>query len=116
MNYIIIVIFTPSIFSICASLLKGQSTTEQFNLSTIFVSVFTLFYIIEALFVLCYFGNSLTINLLDVGHIIYSALWYNYPIKLQRFLVIMIRRSQKQFLISAFGILPCTLEHFKAVI
>lgn len=115
MDSIILVSFVPSIFSICASLLKGQSTTEQFNLSTIFIAAFTLFYIIEVLFVLCYFGNILTISLVSVSDTIYKSEWYNYPTDCQRFLIIMIRRAHKPYRISAFGLMPCTLENFKSV-
>lgn len=84
--------------------------------STIYVATFSLFYIVEILFLLCLFGNILTSNLALVADMAYDSQWYNYPIRIQMYLAFMIRSAQAPFWISAFGIMPCTLENFAAVI
>lgn len=67
------------------------------------------------LFLYCYFGNVLTFNLLQLGDTVYCSEWYNYPIDVQQYIVMILRRTQKPFIISALGMMPCTLENFQAV-
>lgn len=71
--------------------------------STIYVASFSHFYIVEILFLFCFFGNILTTNLLLVAESAYGSQWYVYPTKVQKYLAFMIR-----FWIDAFGIMPCT--------
>lgn len=89
--------------------------TENMEWSTIYVAFFSLFYIVELLFMLCYFGNVLTTSLELVAESTYDSKWYTYPPNLQKDCAFMIRSAQKPFWISAFGIMPCTLENFSAV-
>lgn len=131
---VIFVTFTPCIVSICGSLLRGQSVrfltlpsdcfhssnyywkvTDHVEWSTIYVASFSLFYIVEILFLFCFFGNILTTNLLLVAESAYDSQWYAYPTKVQKYLAFMIRSAQKPFWIDAFGIMPCTLENFAVV-
>lgn len=84
--------------------------------STIYVAFFSLFYITELLFMLCFFGNVLTTSLELVAQTVYDSNWYLYPIYMQKDCAFMIRSAQSPFWISAFGIMPCTLENFAAVI
>lgn len=83
--------------------------------STIYVAFFSLFYIVELLFMLCYFGNVLTTSLQLVTESAYDSKWYIYPTNMQKDCAFMIRSAQTPFWISAFGIMPCTLENFAAV-
>lgn len=83
--------------------------------SAIYGSCFTLCYIIAILFLLCFFGNVLTMSLLDVPDYCYVTNWYTYPPKIQTYIAFMIRSSQKRFNISAYGIMPCTLENLLKV-
>ncbi|XP_055298182.1 odorant receptor 4-like [Sitodiplosis mosellana] len=116
MKMVIFVTFTPCIVSICGSLLRGQSATENMEWSTIYVAFFSLFYIVELLFMLCYFGNVLTTSLELVQESVYDSKWYTYPLNMQKDCAFMMRSAQSPFWISAFGIMPCTLENFAAVI
>lgn len=86
------------------------------NQNSLLVAAFSLFYIVGILLALCLFGNILTSNLALVADLAYDSQWYTYPTRTQLYLAFMIRSAQTPFWISAFGIMPCTLENFAAVI
>lgn len=75
----------------------------------------TVALLLELLLVLFYFGQMLHSNLINLSELIYQSDWYQYPRSVQRFVRLMIMRAQKQFYISAYGILSCHLENFAGV-
>lgn len=58
----------------------------------------------------CYFGNLASDRLYSLGYASFSANWYDYPIKWQKFIVLMILRSQECAEFHGLGLISCTLE------
>lgn len=98
--------------TICSSHWKGS---EKMEWSAIYGSCFTLCYILDILLFLCYFGNVLTNSLIEVADCAYDSEWYKYPNKSRAYVAFMIQSAQRPFFISAYGIMPCTIENLLKV-
>lgn len=55
-------------------------------------------------------------RLSSIGLAVYAANWYDYPVQLQRFIVLMISRSGKPAYFNAFDVINCSLEVFGKVV
>lgn len=95
--------------------LSYQKGSERMEWSAIYGSCFTLCYILDILIFLCFFGNVLTNSLIEVADYAYDSEWYNYPNKSRAYVAFMIQSAQKPFFISAYGIMPCTIENLLKV-
>lgn len=66
-------------------------------------------------YVLCYFATKITYIVGEISTITYGSLWYNYPVKEQNFLLLMLQRSQQEFRFTGFGIINATMATFLSV-
>lgn len=67
-------------------------------------------------FVFCYFSEKLSSDLYDISEIFYNSIWYQLPAKQQILIIFAIQHSQRQFRLSGFGIIDCSLGTFFTVI
>lgn len=74
-----------------------------------------LLYLLVNNFVLCYFVNTLTQNAIEIGHIAYSAVWYQFPKHEQYFIKMISYRAQVPFEIKGLGVFACSLDTYVAV-
>lgn len=63
----------------------------------------------------CYFVNSTTDHVLRLGTTAYSLNWFEHPVEMQKYIVLMISRSHAKIQFSGLGLIPCTLEAFGKV-
>lgn len=70
---------------------------------------------IELLFFYTYFGQILHLGVSHFGGSIYESECYRYPVRVQRFVLMMMMQAQRPFYISAYGIMRCNLELFVGV-
>lgn len=63
----------------------------------------------------CIYANMVTDKVADVGFSAYDAEWYAYPLKLQKYNLVMIARSQEEIHFSGLNFMYCTLEYFGKV-
>lgn len=63
----------------------------------------------------CYFANMASDRLSSIGWAAYTADWHNYPVAWQKFIVLMILRSQKPVHFKGLNLINCTLEVFGKV-
>lgn len=70
---------------------------------------------LQAIFNLFYFGQNVHSGLMDLSDMIYQSEWYRYPCSVQRFVLLMMKRAQKPFYLSAYGVMRCNLENFVRV-
>lgn len=68
------------------------------------------------LYAFCHFGNEATESYKNVGIFINQLDWYEYPLKMQKDLQLMIAVSQNNIYIQGFGNTRCTREMFKKVL
>lgn len=61
------------------------------------------------------FSNSVTSHISAIGFTIYNCSWLNYPAELQKYMILMIARSQKPAHLTGLKLFPCTLEMFGKV-
>lgn len=71
--------------------------------------------IVQLLFTFCYFGDRLTTIALEMNEAAYDIPWYRFPIKQQKFMLPIILRCQKQFVLSGCGLTSLSLQSFKEV-
>lgn len=62
--------------------------------------------------VFCYFGNFATDRFSEIGDTAYDLKWYNYPLKIQKYMVLIIARSQEPTYFTGLGVCHCSLEFF----
>lgn len=67
------------------------------------------------MFLYCYYATLLTTTLTLIGKTVSECRWYSYPIKLQKYLILMIRRTQVPFEFNGLNILNCNLPTFGLV-
>lgn len=58
----------------------------------------------------CYHATKVTARVSLMGDTIYDLDWFEYPIKLQKLIVLTIARSQKPGKFSGLDLIDCTLE------
>lgn len=67
------------------------------------------------LFIQCYFGNLVTDEAASVGFAVYDTDWYSYPVKLQLFIQLAIRRTDRPLTFSGHHVVVCSLENYGKV-
>lgn len=66
-------------------------------------------------FFFCKLSESITSKLYSIGDIFYEANWYTLPVRQQKWLILPIQRSQREFRLKGFGIIDCSLWIFLSV-
>lgn len=80
----------------------------------IFQCMVALCVVITNIFVYCYFGQQVTSKFAEVHPVIYEMHWHEYPVDLQKYLILMLMRSQRTFSFKGY-MTTCSLATFKAV-
>lgn len=78
-------------------------------------SIMTTCAIVLIIFIMCYFGQTVTTDCEIPADSIYNELWYRFPIKLQKSMLFIIERSQHSYVFTAFKMYRCTLRSFTTV-
>lgn len=73
--------------------------------------------LIPSTFLLFYstFGQMFHSNLAGLSDTVYQTEWHRYPRRLQYFVLFAMKRSQKSFFLSAFGLMALNLENYLGV-
>lgn len=78
-------------------------------------SIMTTTAILVIIFVFCFSGNMVTSDAQLIAMYAYDSLWYLYPIKLRKYIIFVIMRSQLPFYFTGFHMTACTLGVFTGV-
>lgn len=63
----------------------------------------------------CYFGEMTTQSFLKFSNCLYELQWYNLPIQLGKYLLIILPNMQRSLFYDGFGMFPLTLQTFAPV-
>lgn len=63
-------------------------------------------------FLMCFFANRTTDEIANTGYTAFESDWYDYPVDVQKYLVLIIARSQKPAFFDGLYFIDCTLESF----
>lgn len=63
----------------------------------------------------CYFANLATERVSIIGDTVYGLNWFNQPIDMQKYMILMILRSHERINFFGLGMIPCSLEAFGKV-
>lgn len=63
----------------------------------------------------CFYANTVTDKILLVGDDAFDLDWYDFPPKLQKYIILIIARSKKPVFFSGLGMIRSTLETFGKV-
>lgn len=66
-------------------------------------------------YLFCYFATRTTNRVLTIGNSVYDLDWYEYSADLQKYIILIIARSQKNVHFSGFSVVGCTLVVFGQV-
>lgn len=64
---------------------------------------------------LCHFATKISIQAESIATCVTNLKWYNYPIKYQLYLKLILLRAQRPVAFHGFGIISCNMEIFLAV-
>lgn len=78
-------------------------------------SIMTTLAIVLIILIMCYFGQTVTDDCETIANSVYNELWYRFPIKLQKSMIIIIQRSQHSYIFTAYKMYRCTLRSFTGV-
>lgn len=73
------------------------------------------FFILQLFFSFCYLGDQMTSKALQVNESIYCSEWYNYSTNMQMLLIIIMKRSQKPYILNGYSLVYLSLKSFKEV-
>lgn len=62
-----------------------------------------------------YYATVATEQILTIGDATYNSNWFNYPVKMQKHVILIVARSQKRVLFSGLNLMYCTVEYFGKV-
>lgn len=79
------------------------------------VSIYLMVTALITTFLYCYLAEKFTADLKEIGLIFYHSNWFQLSIKHQKMFVLLIKRSQREFRLSCFGLIDCTLKVFSSV-
>lgn len=65
--------------------------------------------------IFCYFADWTTERISKMGDTVYGFNWFDQPVKMQKFMILMIARSQERIYFSGLGLVTCSLEAFGKV-
>lgn len=67
------------------------------------------------IYLFCYHSSLVSHRMGQVAHFSYSTTWYNFPIKTQKQILLMIQRSNVRFVYTGLGIFQCDLQTLSMV-
>lgn len=105
------------IISTVLELLAFDSMYQQKHVDTTFATTGgTLSIHTTMVFILCFYAEKYTTLSFDVIDTVYSDLiWYELPVRQQKFVILSICRSQEQFRLTGLGIFDASMEIFLKV-
>lgn len=65
--------------------------------------------------IFCYFADLTTDRVLKIGDTVYDLNWFDQPVEMQKYVTLMIARSQERIYFSGLGLITCSLEAFGKV-
>lgn len=63
----------------------------------------------------CYHGNLAADRVSSVGSSAYNSNWFHLPVEMQKFMTLIIARSQNPVYFTGLGLIDCTMEVFEKV-
>lgn len=86
------------------------------NITYLFLqSILTTSAIVLITFIFCFFGNNVTIKFNETAVHAYNSSWYLCPIHLQRYIILMMQRSQRPLYLTGYKVTRCSLDSFTSV-
>lgn len=76
---------------------------------------FVIFWSLVAIFIVCEIGEMTTSEFDSFNDTFYQCEWYEFPIKIQRMLLIVTANAQHPVIIKGFGNTLCARESFTKV-
>lgn len=78
-------------------------------------TLYNLFCVLAMTFAYCYLSEKVTSNLSGIGDAFYAAIWYEWPIRQQRIVLMPVQRAKKSFRLKSMGLIDCSLSVFSSV-
>lgn len=113
MNEIIFIALLTSIIIIAFNLFALESN-ETFSVQAL-VGFFLMVCLLPLIFAICYFGETITTNLFDIGDIFYDSPWYRLPAEQQLLILLPIQRTGRYFRFKSMDLIECSLDTFSLV-
>lgn len=64
----------------------------------------------------CHFGNLAADHVSAISHVAYDLNWFEHPVDVQKFMILIIARSNKRAEFLGLHLIPCSMETFGKVI
>lgn len=66
-------------------------------------------------YLFCHFASLTTHRVSSMSNAVYDLNWFEYPVKMRKYFILLIARSQQPISFTGLRLFPCTLEVFGQV-
>lgn len=66
-------------------------------------------------YILSYSATFASFAIAGIGNIVYNSNWYDYPLSVRKYVILLIARSQREVQFTGLKLFPCTLAVFMKV-
>lgn len=105
----------PPLLYHCNFFFLFRQCIEKHDVVLLFTSMSEMLSLLPFLFMMCHFGENVTIAFENLNESIYNISWYLAPVKLQKYLVPMLATSGESFYFESIASLNCSHQSFKKV-
>lgn len=88
---------------------------SDFNLGVLGIDILAVCCALLWLVFFCRFGNLAADRVSAIGDAAYDLNWFDYPVGLQKYLILTIARSNRRVQFSGLQLIPCSIEMFGKV-
>lgn len=88
---------------------------SEFNLGVLGMDIMALFGSLMWASFYCYFGNLATDHVSAIGDAAYNLNWFEYPVQIQKYVILIIARTTRRVEFSGFQLITCSMEMFGKV-
>lgn len=81
----------------------------------IFIALISIVTSAGNIFLYCYVGTLTTVQFLRFSDVVYESIWYKFPVKLQKYLRLIIADAHRPRAFDGFGIMDLNLVAFAKV-
>lgn len=99
---------------IAFSLFALDKSLDEINYNTI-ICIECLTTSILTTFILCSLSEQMTSQSYRMADTLFESKWYGLPVTEQKWLILLIQRSGKEFRLNGYKIIDCSLKTFVAV-
>lgn len=88
---------------------------SEFDLGVLGMDIIAVFCSLLWSSFFCYFGNLAADHVSEIGDAAYGLNWFEHPLEIQKYVILIMARSNERVAFSGFHLITCSMEKFGKV-